>query len=271
MSRDDRTARASALASARHAAYARGEYVGQESFMQAGEIRALARRAGIGPGVSVLDLCCGVAGPGRLLTAELGCRYLGVDRDPAAVDLARGAAGDLPCRFEVRSVPPLPDGTYDVVLLLETLLAFPDKDRLLEQVASALRVGGRFALTVEAGAPLTPAEQADMPAADTVWPIPLPQLVAALDRVGLAVDWAEDVSRAHRTTAAALADAFVADRSTIGSRIGHRAVDELVEAHRLWCAWLDTGRVRKVALVAARTGVRDPTGEPLARSARSPS
>ena len=58
--------------------------------MTAGEIRHLARRAGIGPVDSVLDLCCGVAGPGRLVAAETGCRYLGVDQDPAAVALARG-------------------------------------------------------------------------------------------------------------------------------------------------------------------------------------
>ena len=268
--RGPRPAVATALEPAKLAAYPRGEFVGQESFMTAGEIRSLAHRAGIGPGDSVLDLCCGVGGPGRLITAELGCRYLGVDRSPAAVDLARAAAVDLPCRFEVAHVPPLPDGSFDVVLLLETLLAFPTKESLLRQVASALRAGGRFALTVETGAPLTPAEQAAMPAADTVWPVPLPELVAALDRVGLAVGWTEDVSRAHRTTAAVLADAFVAGRSAISSRIGRRALDELVASHRLWCEWLDSGRVRKVAVVAARTGTTASTGEPLSGSTRSP-
>ena len=47
--------------------------------MTAGEILALAVRAGVGPGVAVLDLCCGVAGPGRYLARELDCDYLGVD------------------------------------------------------------------------------------------------------------------------------------------------------------------------------------------------
>ena len=31
--------------------------------MRAGEVRTLAHQARVGPGVSVLDLCCGVAGP----------------------------------------------------------------------------------------------------------------------------------------------------------------------------------------------------------------
>src|SRR5215831_15034162 len=62
-----------ALARARATAYPAGEYVGQESFMRASEIRSLAHQARIGPGVSLLDLCCGLAGPGRMITAESGC------------------------------------------------------------------------------------------------------------------------------------------------------------------------------------------------------
>ncbi|MDX6553686.1 MAG: hypothetical protein QOH74_2174, partial [Gaiellales bacterium] len=91
--------------------------------MRAGEIRALAQRAGIAPGVSVLDLCCGIAGPGRFVTRELGCGYLGVDYSESAIQIARARARDLPCRFEVAQIPPLPPGTFDVVLLLETMLA----------------------------------------------------------------------------------------------------------------------------------------------------
>src|SRR5580704_19499297 len=74
---DQRTPSLAALEWA--AAYPAGEYVGQESFMRAGEVRTLAHQARVGPDVSVLDLCCGVAGPGRMITAESGCRYLGVD------------------------------------------------------------------------------------------------------------------------------------------------------------------------------------------------
>ena len=49
------------------------------------EHAALAVQAGIGPGVAVLDLCCGIAGPGRFVTRELGCDYLGVDASASAV------------------------------------------------------------------------------------------------------------------------------------------------------------------------------------------
>ena len=73
MRQDDRTPFDRALHRARLSAFAPGEFAGQESFMTAGEIRALAVQVGIGPGVAVLDLCCGIAGPGRFLTRELGC------------------------------------------------------------------------------------------------------------------------------------------------------------------------------------------------------
>src|SRR4051812_18730680 len=72
MKQDERAPFELALRRARMSAYTPGEFVEQESFMRASEIRAVARRAGIAPGVSVLDLCCGVAGPGRLITRELG-------------------------------------------------------------------------------------------------------------------------------------------------------------------------------------------------------
>ena len=47
-------------------------------------------------------------------------------------------------------------------------------------------------------------------------------------------------------------DAFSADRSAIAGHVGGRAVDELIEAHRLWSDWLARGRVRKFALVAEK-------------------
>jgi SAM-dependent methyltransferase len=256
MRQDDRAPFDRALRRARESAYADGEFVGQESFMTAGEIRALAVRAGIGPGVSVLDLCCGVAGPGRFLTRELGCEYLGVDASAAAIAIARERAADLPCRFAIAQIPPLPAGPVDVVLLLETLLAFKDKDALVTEIFPALRPGGRFAFTLEEGAPLTAAERAAMPDADTVWLMPVDELTATLERAGLAVTWMEDHSAAHRATAQALADAFAADAEDIAAQIGRRALDELLAAHRLWIEWLDAGRVRKLAIVAERDGGR---------------
>jgi SAM-dependent methyltransferase len=241
-----------ALGWARATAYPRGEYVGQESFMRATEVRRLAHQARVGPGVPVLDLCCGVAGPGRMITAESGCRYLGVDQSATALATARQLAGELPCRFEQAHLPPLPGGRFEVVLLLETMLAFPDKEALVREVARTLEPGGRFAFTAEEGRPLTRQERSRMPAADTVWPVELAELTGVLRNAGLAVTWQQECSSAHHAVATALLRCYRADSCQIASQIGERATAELITAHQLWSDWLGSGRMRKFAIVAEK-------------------
>ena len=236
--------------------------------MLATEIRALAGQAGIAPGVSVLDLCCGVAGPGRFITRELGCTYLGVDLSSSAIDIARQSARDLPCRFEVSRIPPIPPGPFDVVLLFETMLAFPEKERLVREIAGALPTGGRFAFTTEAGLPLTASERERMPDAETVWLAPLHEMHAYLERVGLVVRWQDDRSRSHRAVADSLIEAFAGDAADIAAQIGRRALEELLTAHRLWSDWLREGRVRKIALVAEKTATPHSTVVGVAASRR---
>ena len=233
-------------------AYPAGEYVGQESFMRAGEIRALAHQARIGPGVSVLDLCCGVAGPGRMITAELGCHYLGVDHSAGALATAQELAGNLPCRFEQAHLPPLPGGRFEVVLLLETMLAFPDQQALVGEVARVLEPGGRLAFTVEEGRPLTQQERARMPGADRVWLTELAELTDMLRERGLTVIWRQEYSSSHHEIAAALLRCYRAESAQIAGQIGTRATAELITAHQLWSDWLGSGRVRKFAMVAEK-------------------
>ena len=249
---DQRTPSLTALGRAQATAYPVGEYVGQESFMRAAEVRRLAHQARVGPGVRVLDLCCGVAGPGRMITAESGCQYLGVDRSARALATARQLAGELPCRFEQAQLPPLPGGRFEVVLLLETMLAFPDKEALVGEVVRTLEPGGRFAFTVEEGRPLTRQEQSRMPAADTVWPVELAELTDVLRHAGLAVTWQQECSSAHQAVATALLRCYRADSAQIAGQIGAQATAELITAHQLWNDWLGSGRVRKFAMVAEK-------------------
>jgi SAM-dependent methyltransferase len=249
---DERAPFVRALERARVSAYPRGEYVEQESFMRGSEILAIAAEAGIAPGVSLLDLCCGIAGPGRFITAQLGCSYLGLDLSPGAVNIARKRARELPCRFEVSRIPPIPPGPFDVVLLFETMLAFPEKEPLLQQISRTLTNGGRFAFTIEEGLPLTDAERGRMPGADTVWLTPLPEILACLRCVGLVVRWQVDYSRSHHAIADSLIEAFAADAADIAAEIGDGALDELLAAHRLWRDWLGEGRVRKLAFVTEK-------------------
>ncbi|HEY3735214.1 MAG TPA: methyltransferase domain-containing protein [Streptosporangiaceae bacterium] len=220
--------------------------------MRADEIRTLAHQARAGPGVSLLDMCCGVAGPGRMITAQSRCRYLGLDYSASALAIARERAGNLPCSFEQAHLPPLPGGRFEVVLLLEAMLAFPDKDALVAEVVRVLEPGGRFAFTVEEGRPLNRQERARMPGADTVWLIELAELTGMLRKAGLTVVWRQEHSSSHHATATALLRCYRADSPQIAGQIGPQATAELITAHRLWSDWLGSGRVRKFAIVAEK-------------------
>lgn len=253
-----------ALQRARRLAYGSEGFVDQQGFMLAGDILTLARRASVSPGVTVLDLCCGRGGPGRLITGELGCAYLGVDADPGAVRVARERVGDLGCRYDTRRVPPVPPGRFDVVLLLETMLAFADKEALLLDVAAALAPGGRFAFTVEEGDPLTDTERESMPAADTVWPIPLPRLLTLLEEAGLEVTWQEH-SQSHLAVVDSLLAAIGADETAIVAEVGRDTVDEMLTSHRLWGEWLRSGRIRKFSVVTRRTRAEGGNPRPQSR------
>jgi SAM-dependent methyltransferase len=242
-----------ALRSARLSAFGPSEFVGQESFMQASDILRLADQAGIGPRTRVLDVCCGVGGPGLLIARTFGCAYHGIDASDSAIGIARRRAGDLSCRFDVARVPPLPSGPYDVVLLLETLLAFADKPALLRRVFEALPAGGRFVFTLEEGEPLSDAERATMPDADTVWLTPLPTMLSQLEAAGLRVSRQAECTESHLDVAQRLHREFAADAANISDCIGSDGLRSLMAAHRLWIDWLECGRVRKFALVAERS------------------
>jgi SAM-dependent methyltransferase len=187
-----------------------------------------------------------------MITAETGCRYLGVDHSASALAIARELASNLACRFEQAHIPPLPDGRFEVVLLLETMLAFPDKYALANEVARVLQPGGRFAFTVEEGRPLTEQERALMPGSDTVWPIELAKLTDVLREAGLTVTWRREYSSSHQAAAAALFRCYRADSAQIAAQIGTGASADLITSHRLWGDWLGSGRVRKFAMVAEK-------------------
>ena len=221
--------------------------------MRAEEILALAVVGRHSAGVSVLDLCCGVAGPGRFITGSSVAPIWGWTpapapsasrvRAPAAFPVAswsRGSLRSLPARSTWCSCS-------------RRCSPFRTRRRCCRRYPQALTTGGRFAFTMEEGLPLTEAERERMPDADTVWLTPLQEMLACLERVGLLVRWQDDCTASHGAVADSLIDAFEADAPAIAAQIGRRALEELLAAHRLWSNWLREGRVRKFAFVAEKT------------------
>ncbi len=250
---------AAALRPARAEAYQPSEDIGQENYLTAGEILALARAAGVGPGAQVLDLCCGNGSVAVHLIAQTGCRIVGTDLSLPALRLARAAAGARQVTGQVAflvadaSRPPL-NATFDVVLLLETMLSIEDKARLLQEVRRLLRPGSRFALTLEAGRPMSEDERRLIPSAEPIWLIPEDDFLALLQTSGFRVKRREDYTARQADLAGRLARAIDRHRRTIAADLGDQAARDLCAFHGQFATWLSAGRLRKLVMVVEKEG-----------------
>jgi cyclopropane fatty-acyl-phospholipid synthase-like methyltransferase len=252
-----RARKALVLGQSHDGAYGGGGYVGQESFMTAPQILALAQACGIEPGSRVLDLCCGVGGPALYLVHRLGCRLVGLDVSEEAVAVAQAEAGARRLaqrtRFLVANSAALPlFAEFDAVLLLETMLAIADKASLLRAVRPLLRPAGRFGLTIEVGHPLAPEERQAMPDGDRVWLVAADAFCDLLEASGFALRRVDDLTVSHAAVARNLALAFAHHRQSIAGHVGDEACAGLITSHTIWARWLESGRVRKLAIIAER-------------------
>ncbi len=117
------------------------------------EVAFLVDALGLEAGERVLDVGCG---PGRhaLALARRGIEVVGVDLSEDFVALAREAAAkeELPAQFEILDVRDLAyDGQFDAAVCLCQggfgLLGGRDEPAVFARISSALRPGGRIALT----------------------------------------------------------------------------------------------------------------------------
>ena len=225
MNQDERAPFVRALQRARVPAYAPGEFVEQESFMRAAEIRALAGQAGIAPGGVCRTCAAELPGPDgsslRSWVAPIWAWTLAPAplishvRAPATFPVASRSHESLHPSRPVRRGAPVRDHAR-----------LSRQGDVLEEISRALTTGGRFAFTMEEGLPLTEAERESMPDADTVWLTPLQEMLTCLERVGMRVRWQDDCSRSHRAVADSLINAFAADATDIAGQIGRRALEE---------------------------------------------
>src|SRR5574340_367935 len=111
----------------------------------------LAERAGLEPGMDVLDVGCGLGGSVRYLAAERGCRATGVDLTAeyvhAATALAErvGLAGRVSFRQASALDLPFPARSFDAVWTEHAQMNIADKRRFYAEIARVLRPGGRLA------------------------------------------------------------------------------------------------------------------------------
>jgi SAM-dependent methyltransferase len=110
----------------------------------------LASGLGLGPGMRVLDVGCGIGGPSRYVAATFDCHVLGIDLTEefcrvAALLANKVGLGD---RVEYRQgdalAMPFADASFDAAYTQHVAMNIEDKAALYAEVARVLRPGARF-------------------------------------------------------------------------------------------------------------------------------
>ena len=122
----------------------------------------LARLAGLGPGLRVLDVGGGLGGPARTLAAEHGCRVAVLDLAPSYVDAGAALTARLGLEGAVTHAVgnalelPFADAAFDVVWTQNSGMNIDDKERMLAEFRRVLRPGGRLAFQEPMAGPVQP-------------------------------------------------------------------------------------------------------------------
>jgi SAM-dependent methyltransferase len=202
------------------------------------------------PTDTVLDVGCGIGGPGRFLADRFGCSVLGVDLLPLRVEVAQaltdrtGLSERITYRVADATNLPVDDGALAQVWMLDVGIHVHDKKALFAELARALRPGGIFVMHDQTG-PLPPSMRPATRRAPFIAPS-LPQLMRYVEGAGLRVLRWQDSSarvvehqrpmkahleqRAARTEDnerrrryerfAAIADAYITTLTKFGGRTG---------------------------------------------------
>ncbi len=110
----------------------------------------LIREAGIGAGMRVLDVGCGIGGPARSIARRSGAHVRGLNIVPMQLALARkltereGLASQVDFVLGDGMRMPFAPDQFDVVYLTESGCHMPDKGAFYREVTRVLKPGGVF-------------------------------------------------------------------------------------------------------------------------------
>lgn len=113
----------------------------------------MARFAGIGPGMKVLDAGAGIGGASRFLADRFGCEVAALDLSEDYVGTARdltsivGLADRITQQVGSVTDLPFPDGAFDVVWSQNVTMNVPDKAAMFAEAYRVLRPGGLYVLS----------------------------------------------------------------------------------------------------------------------------
>ncbi|MFE0824724.1 SAM-dependent methyltransferase [Streptomyces sp. NPDC058847] len=107
----------------------------------------------LGAGGHLLDVGCGIGGPGVHLAQTAGAEVTGVTVSQEQVKLANQRAAEAGVadrvRFELADAMKLPYAadSFDAAWALESIIHMPDRGQVLREMARVVRPGGRVVLT----------------------------------------------------------------------------------------------------------------------------
>jgi SAM-dependent methyltransferase len=129
------------------------------SFLPLPELRGMASALNLRAESVLVDLACGMGGPGLWIARETDARLIGVDVSTVAIaaseERARGLGLSAVARFArgTFAATGLEAHSADGVMTVDALQYAPNKQAALAEVARILRPGGRFAFSCFAVAP----------------------------------------------------------------------------------------------------------------------
>jgi SAM-dependent methyltransferase len=147
----------------------------------------------------VLDVGCGMGGPGRFVVDRFGCSVLGVDLLPLRIEAAEvltertGLADRISYRIAPATQLPADDASLSQVWMLDVGIHVHDKGALFAEIARVLRPGGLFVMHDQTG-PLPRAMEPATRGAPFIAPS-LAELVDYVEGAGLrALRWQDSTS-----------------------------------------------------------------------------
>jgi sterol 24-C-methyltransferase len=160
----------------------------------------LAAQLGLKPGMTVLDVGCGVGGPMRAIARFSGATIVGVNNNQYQITRGDKYNADArlahQCRFQKADFMSLPfeDGLFDAVYAIEATCHAPDRRMLFTEIARVMKPGAHFAgyewCTTEKYEPANSEHRSIKDGIDkgnAAHLVPMPDILAALEAAGLEV------------------------------------------------------------------------------------
>jgi ubiquinone/menaquinone biosynthesis C-methylase UbiE len=185
-----------------------GEDLGQTSWITAKEARMFLSWLDLQPGSEILEVACGSGGVSLLAAREFGVTVAGIDINEQAVQRARGKAErdniatSVSFQAQDASTPlPFPDGSFDVVLCIDSINHLPDRAAVLQDWFRLLKSSGKILYTdpIVVTGPISNQEIAVRSSIGLFLFMPFNENERLIRESGFAVLRAEDLTRSTAT------------------------------------------------------------------------